>query len=267
MTGEKAGPLHLLFFENLGRCRGLNHFVSTRLGGVSGPPYESLNLGLRLGDNRERVLENRKRLASGLGVSPGDFVMPGQVHSGDVKVVSRDILISGKKEGFADTDALVTGLRGICIMILVADCVPILFFDPEKRIVGAAHAGWRGTLKSVARNTVLCMKNVFGCSPRDILAGIGPSIGPCCYEVGPEVISQAEKAFPAAKGYVVKKSGDGTGYFDLWNANISQLLEAGVPMENIELAGECTCHNSKKFFSHRCQGGRTGRFGAGVSLA
>jgi YfiH family protein len=161
---------------------------------------------------------------------------------------------------------MVTNVADICLIVLVADCVPILLFDPRKKVIGVAHAGWKGTFKYIAKNTVRTMEKAFGSSSKDIIIGIGPSIGPCCYKVGPEIISQTKDVFHAANEYIINESGDGTGYFDLQKANLKQLLHAGIEGKNIETTSICTCHNPGLFFSYRHQKGYTGRFGAGISL-
>ena len=165
------------------------------------------------------------------------------------------------------TDAMVTDVPRLCLMVLMADCVPILFFDPRKRVVGAVHAGWRGTVKLATQKTAETLKAKFDCNPTNLLVGIGPSIGPCHYEVGPEVISQVEDTFGSTDGYINDETPDGKGYFNLWEANKRQIIEAGIPPQNIEVAQICTYCNAHLFFSERHQGGRTGRFGAGIMLS
>jgi len=130
---------------------------------------------------------------------------------------------------------MVTDVKNICITILVADCVPLLFFDPQRKIIGVAHAGWRGTLRSIAANTVNTMVRTFSSLPEDIVVGIGPSIGPCCYKVGPKVISRVDDILHKREGFV-------------------------------ELARICTQENTDLFFSYRHEHGDTGRFGAGIIL-
>ena len=261
--------LHLISFRSLFRHQTIRHFVSTRTGGQSNAPYDSLNLGYHVGDNPEHVLENRKRLALAVGIPLSCFTLAKQIHSGTVAVVSEAMRGRGStkyEEAIETTDAMVTDVPGICLVILVADCVPMLFFDPVKKVIGVAHAGWKGTLQSIALHTVGAMENGFGSSPHNIIVGMGPSIGPCCYEVGPEVISHVKSAFSPSKEYLVKESKDGKGYLDLWRANLDQLLRAGIQRKNIEMAMKCTCHNPDLFFSYRHQKGGTGRFGAGISI-
>jgi YfiH family protein len=161
---------------------------------------------------------------------------------------------------------MVTDIPDTCLAVLIADCVPMVFFDPLKRVVGVAHAGWRGTLQLIASKTIRTMEKAYGSSPQDVMVGMGPSIGPCCYRVGPEVIVGVEDVFPDQKGHLLHQSEDGGRYLDLWEANLRQLVTAGVERENIEMARQCTCHNPDLFFSYRFQKGNTGRFGAGIML-
>jgi YfiH family protein len=269
MIEKYAGPLILLFFNNLLKHSTIKHFVSTRTGGFSEFPYGSLNLGLHVGDDRDTVMKNRERLAEAVGIKLDQFTIAGQIHSGNVTVVTDKLRGSGSTDqetAIADTDAMVTDTPGICLMVLVADCVPMLFFDPARRAIGVAHAGWRGTLKSVGSNTVTTMEEAFGSSAGDIMVGIGPSIGPCCYRVGPEVISQVESVFPGKNDYIVNETKEGKGYLDLWKANMEGLLQTGIKRKNIEIAERCTCHEHNLFFSYRNQMGDTGRFAAGIML-
>jgi len=269
MIEKKVDSLTVLFFENLLGQQGVRHFVSTRGSGYSKPPYDSLNLGLHVGDDPDRVLRNRERLAEAIGIQINRFTIARQIHSGNVRIISGALLGSGSTEpanGIENTDAMVTDVPDICLIILVADCVPMLFFDPIKEAIGVAHAGWRGTLYCIAQNTVRAMETAFGSSPGDIIVGIGPSIGPCCYSVGTDVISRVDTTFHTTRGLIINKSDDGTGYLDLWSANLKQLLHAGIERKNIELARICTRENPDLFFSYRHQKGDTGRFGAGITL-
>jgi len=269
MIEKKIELLDILFFKNLSACKELRHFISTRTGGFSKAPYHSLNLSFHVGDDSEKVMKNRKRLAGTIGIPLNQFTIARQIHSGNVSIISDELRGSGSTDyesAIADTDAMVTNGADICLLILVADCVPMLFFDPVQRAIGVAHAGWRGTLQLIAQKTVMVMEKAFGSTPGDIIVGIGPSIGPCCYRVGPEVISQFENTFHTTKGLIVNKSDDGTGYLNLWLANLDQLLHSGIKRSNIELARICTQDNSDLFFSYRHQQGDTGRFGAGITL-
>jgi hypothetical protein len=161
-------------------------------------------------------------------------------------------------------DAMVTNVPDICLMIQVADCVPILFYDPVKKVIAAAHAGWRGTVLKIARNTVNIMVKKYKSDPDNIYAGIGPSIGPCCYQVGHEVVHEVTRDLKNEKGLI--KIRNDLSYFDLWEANKRQIIEAGVPGSNIEVSGICTKDDCDTFFSSRAMNGMTGRFGAGIML-
>jgi YfiH family protein len=269
MIESKNSGLSVWFFESLSKAEEICHFVSIRAPGNSGPPYDSLNLSFTVGDDPKSVLKNRTRLTKALGIPLASLTTAKQIHDGHVKIVSRAMRGRGSTDyegAIGATDAMVTNVPGICLMILLADCVPILFYDPSKRVVGVAHAGWKGTLGLIARKTVAAFKEHFDCAPEDILAGIGPSIGPCCYEVGQEVITRVEHVFGNRQGYVGNESAGGKGYLDLWTANQKQLIQAGIPERNIEVARVCTYHHSNLFFSHRYEKGKTGRFGAGIFI-
>jgi YfiH family protein len=264
---EYGNSLRLLHFENISKYPAVVHFVSTRAGGHSSPPFDSLNLGLHVGDNPGAVRRNRQRLASILDIKIDDFVLCQQVHGNSVKVVSRVTAVSEgiKKPLFAGRgDAMVTEEPGLCLMILIADCVPVLFSDSTRGVVAIAHAGWRGTVRGAARRTVQVLLDHFGCSENNIKVGIGPSIGPCCYEVGPEVIEAVKSELERADDLIIAEAPGGKGLLDLWEANKRQLLEQGIPERNIETARLCTRCNSHLFFSYRYHGIKSGRIAAGI---
>lgn len=254
-------PTHTLAFccfENLSGCGGLLHFISTRMGGASSSPYDSLNLAFHVGDDPSKVLENRRRLAQAAEISPEQITTARQVHGGKVVKVTQGQKGRGALDpdsALGPADGLITDCPGACLTVLTADCVPLLFFDPKKKAIGAAHAGWRGTLEGIAKNTVRALEEIFGCRPKDILASLGPAIGPCCYEVGPEVASRFGSSFL-----------NGKNRLDLWKANESQLLEAGIPEKNIENSELCTSCHAESFFSVRAQKGATGRFASAILL-
>ncbi|MGQ3684116.1 MAG: peptidoglycan editing factor PgeF [Candidatus Loosdrechtia sp.] len=269
MIKKSIDSVPLLFFKNLSKNREIKHFVSTRIGGFSNQPYHSLNLGFHTGDNPAAVLKNRKQLALMLGVPLHNFVTAKQVHGSQIRIITR----GSRGQGAFDydtatplTDAMVTDVTNIVLMVLQADCVPVLLFDARRKVIGIIHAGWKGTVKKISKDTILVLKEKFGCLPADILAGIGPSIGPCCYEIGPEIIAEISNVFYLKSKCRNQNTASGKNFFDLWKANKMQLMEAGVPEENIETAGICTYCNHHLFFSHRnCTTG-TGRFGAGIML-
>jgi YfiH family protein len=263
---ETGSSLGLIKFENLGRISNLAHFITTRSGGVSLPPYDSLNLGLHTNDNSDHVLINRALLAEAAGIEKELFLYASQVHSGDVKIIDSTAMENGVLSQNPRTDATITALPGICLMVMVADCVPIILFDPVKRVSAVIHAGWRGTVHQISTNTIHSMVEHFGCKPSDIIAGIGPSIGPCCYEVGEDVRDFIVQSFGTTEGYLIRKNDSLKPHFDLWYANRKQLTDTGVKLQNIETAELCTRCHPGIFFSSRASGGITGRFAAGICI-
>jgi len=258
--------LPLFRFENLSGISNLAHFITTRSGGVSLPPYNSLNLGLHTNDNPVHVLTNRKLLVVKTGIAEDRFLYASQVHSGDVKIIDKTAIEKGVLSNNPRTDATITNMTGICLMVMVADCVPILLFDPVKRVSAVVHAGWRGTVHKITSNTIRSMADHFGCHPANILGGIGPSIGPCCYEVGEDVKEFVTQSFGTTEGYLVQENPVSKPHFDLWYANNKQLTDNGVKPENIEMSELCTRCHSDIFFSSRASGGITGRFAAGICM-
>ena len=237
-----------------------------RDGGISESPYGTLNLGLHVEDKSEAVLENRRRLADALAVEPASFVIPRQIHQGRVTTITSVDRGRGAKaaeDAIPDTDALITEDRDVMLAVMLADCVPVILFDPLTPAIGVAHAGWGGTVHHIVRNTVEAMRSTFGTDPKRLLAGIGPSIGPDSYEVGTDVAEHAEAEFPDAG--VVRAKGDGKFLFDLWAGNQVDLVAAGVPAGNIEVAEIDTYQNVDRFFSDRRQR-PTGRFFAVAML-
>ena len=209
-------PLSTFRFQNLSKQSGIDHFVSTRIGGLSSPPYESLNLGFHVEDNAKTVLKNRERLATNLGIPLSDFTIPKQIHSGTVTIATEAMRGYGAADlntAVEATDAMITDVPRLCLTVLAADCVLVLFFDPEKKVIAAVHAGWRGTVKLAAQQTAETLRQKFNCNLTNVLVGIGPSIGPCHYEVGPEVITQVEDTFGSTDGYINNESPNGKGYF------------------------------------------------------
>jgi polyphenol oxidase len=226
---------------------GLPHGFTTRQGGVSDAPFATLNLGLGVGDDPAAVGENWRRLAAASGLA---FARVCQVH-GDRVVRARR-----PSEPLEEADGVVSAEPGLAACVSVADCVPILLATPDGRAVAALHAGWRGTLARVARRGVEALAPESGGGPCALLAVIGPSIGPCCYEVSPPLAAH----FVAEFGASVVREGPRGPHLDLWEANRRALLEAGL--QSVEVLGRCTSCEPGRFFSHRGQASRTGRMAA-----
>lgn len=250
-------------FNSLSKHRSINHFITTK-----NPNYSnSFSLSLSSVENTEPIIKNRELLAKELNIPVTNFAFQQQEHTSNVTVVENNL--SGKSfykhsDGFPDNDAMITAEKNICLMIMGADCVPIMFYDPVKKVIGAAHAGWRGTVKNIASETVKRMQQEFGCLLSDILAGIGPSIGPDNYEVDEPVYNAFKKQFEYADELFRKTENQGKYYLDLWSANLMQLIASGLEKEHIEISGICTFENNSSFFSARK--GDLGRFAAGIMM-
>lgn len=253
----------LWHFDMLDRQKDILHYISSRTGGVSKDMYASFNQSYTAGDRRENVTENRRLLAMELGITPGMLLFPGQTHTANIRVIRKHSAIN---ERITETDALVTNLPEVCVSVLTADCVPLLLYDPESRVVAAAHAGWKGTVQSIALKTVEVMMELFGSKAAHILAGIGPSIGPENYQIGETVISAVHQNENIHAGTTLKSQPSGKALFNLWEANRQQLLIGGLRKENIELAGICTFESHQTFFSARRLGNPCGRFATGMMI-
>ena len=246
---------------------GIKHGMSSRLGGTSAHPFTSLNLGLHTGDDDKKVIANRQLFCQGVGVVPGDIVTAEQSHTDRIVVVTKEHIGKGAKkysEAIRTTDALITNVSAIPLMLFFADCVPVLFFDPVQKVIGIAHAGWKGTMDAIAQKTILSMQTHFGTNPEQCLVGIAPSIGPCCYEVDDGVVSRLKEKFEYWEELVHPHGYK--WYLDLWQANRLQLQQIGVQEKNIVISQVCTACNKDVFFSYRAEDGCTGRMGAVIVL-
>jgi YfiH family protein len=247
-------------FKCLDEQSGLRHAVFTRAGGVSPDPWASLNQGGTVGDDREHVIENRRRAFEAMELEVSSIFDVWQVHGIDYICATQPRPLD---EPHKKADIILTQKTDITLFMRFADCVPILFFDPVTRGIALSHAGWQGTVQKVPMHTVEAMRSQFGSKPSDIIACIGPSIGPDHYEVRYDVIGQVENAFgPRSKELL--PGHDGKTYFNLWKANEITLLESGV--SKIEIAGICTACHTEDWYSHRAELGKTGRFGALITL-
>jgi YfiH family protein len=269
MTFQSTRQISPFFYRLFGRHPHVVHLVSTRHGGISESPYQSLNFGFITEDSPSAVIENRIRLCQSIRVNPRALTIAEQVHE------SRVATVQGWDRGkggldlasrLPRTDAMITNLPQTPLMVLIADCVAVGLYDPVQRAVGIAHAGWRGTAAGITRKTVEEMSTEYGSRPEDMLAGISPSIGPCCYEVGPDVISAFDASYPEAGSHFFSNWHEDRSRLDLWQANRWQLIEAGLRNANIEIAGQCTACHTDMFYSHRAENGRTGRLGALIML-
>jgi YfiH family protein len=237
--------------------------VTTRRGGVSGGPYESLNLGLHVDDVESNVLENRRRAAGALGADLGDLVFCEQAHGRQVRVVTRSDRGKGahdRADAIQATDALVTAEPNVALVVMVADCVPIVLYDPVGHVLACVHAGWRGTVARVCEATVQVMASL-GSRPGDLIAGMGPAIAPDRYQVGAEVKEAAAEALGVHAPDALRPDRSGKWLFDLWRANRLVLEESGVLARNIHVSRTPTGSGAGLFFSDR-EARPCGRFAA-----
>lgn len=245
----------------------LVHAVTTRLGGVSQPPHDTLNLSWSRPDAAAAVLENRRRLCRALEIPLEHVVQAGQIHGVGVRAITaaeRGAGAFSRTTLLPAADALITNVPDVYLLACFADCTPLLCFDPVRRAVGVAHAGWRGTVAHMGAALLAGLTAHYGSDPADVRIVIGPAAGPCCYAVGHEVVTAASAAFPERPELLHERQGQ--IFFDLWAANRHSLLSAGAQPEHIAISGHCTIHQAEQFFSHRATSGLTGRFAAVIGL-
>ncbi len=238
---------------------GAPHGFTTRLGGVSQGDLESLNLGAHRGDAPENVVENYGILGRALGFDPNHLVLTRQIHSDQIRVVTRQDHLGFDHGLYPACDGLITRDPGTALVVFTADCTPILLWDSVTGAVGAVHAGWRGTADNIAGKAVEKMVSEFGCKPQNIHAAIGPNIGACCFETDAEVPQALCATFgEAAAAHISRRNGK--FYPDLKKINALALQNAGVTQ--IDLSSDCTMCQPHRFWSHRVHGDRRGAQGA-----
>lgn len=245
----------------------VRHGFSTRIGGVSAPPFDSMNLSFTRGDDDAAVTENYIRFCTAVGVSAQNLVLSAQTHGTALHYATE----SDRGNGFCrpntllDIDGLFTDRPDVVLCTHYADCVPLFFLDPVKKAVALSHAGWRGTVADIAGKTVRRLQDAFGSNPSTLLVGIGPSIGGCCFEVDSPVY-EAFSALSLTDGWLTQTTPD-KYRIDLWQVN-RQLLEcAGVAPQNISVSGHCTHCRPDEFWSHRTTGATRGSLAAMLSVS
>lgn len=269
MNVKEAGEVTYLTYPAFEKLEGIIHGFSTRLGGVSRGIYSSMNLSFTRGDEEEAVKENYRRIAQAIGFRTDDIVTSDQTHTANVRKVTEADRGKGitVPRDYQDVDGMVTNVPGLVLTTFYADCVPLYFADPVKRVIGLSHSGWRGTVAKIGKVTVEKMKEEYGCHPEDILAAIGPSICQDCYEVSEDVIEEFKTAFAGEyqeRLYYKKKNGK--YQLNLWETNRLIFLEAGIPEANISMPGICTYCNPEFLFSHRASHGKRGNLAAFLGL-
>lgn len=264
---NKIGALQYITFPKLEATGVVRHTFSTRLGGVSTGECSSMNLSFNRNDPRENVIVNYRILCGAVGIDTDNLVLSHQTHTNNVLCVTKADCGTGvTKPSFKDVDGLITNQSGVALVTQYADCTPLLFCDPVKRVIATSHAGWRGTVKLIGRVTVEKMVSEFDCNPKDIIAGIGPCIGKCCYEIDDPVYNEFIKlSFLELDKIIFPKNG-GKYMLDLVEANRQILVNAGIKSENIDCSDICTCCNADKLHSHRATKGKRGNLAAIIEL-
>jgi YfiH family protein len=258
MKFTKKNGVSFYQFENLAACSGVDHRIFTRNGGSSRPPYASLNVGLGIGDVPQNVLDNRALISRFMAA--GQLVFARQVHGREIAVLrrgseDRDAAVAAGSD-IAIADALVTDIDGRNLVIQSADCQAVLLYDPGRRVIANIHTGWRGSVQNIIGRTIKAMAKLFGCRSDRIIAGIGPSLGPCCAEFI-HYATEIPRKFWRYRGL--------NNHFDFWSLSRDQLSEAGVNEVNVENSGICTRCHTDDFFSYRAEK-TTGRFAAVIGL-
>jgi len=248
LISKQKNSLTFFQFPNLAECADIQHGIFTRKGGRSKAPFHGLNVSFSAGDADTAVRQNRFLISQCMGETPLVFVR--QVHGTDVARIRDDTPLS------QPADAMITDMPGRCLVIQVADCQAVLMYDPVRRVVANVHSGWRGSIHNIIGKTLRVMKAEFGCDPCDVIAGIGPSLGPCCAE-----FIHFQKEIPE----IFWKYKDPADHFDFWAISRDQLVSEGVPGSNIHTSGLCAKCRTDLFFSYRGER-TTGRFAALIGL-
>lgn len=264
---EKNGVTYLTFplFEKAG----VRHGFSTRLGGVSVGDCATMNLSFSRGDDESAVLENHRLFAIAVGYDVANLVLSDQIHETVIRKVDESDCGKGvlRESDIIGVDGLITNEEKVVLMTFFADCVPLFFYDPVNRAIGASHSGWRGTVKRIGARTVEAMGREFGTKPEELLAVVGPSICQDCYEVSEDVAEAFYQEFDSSywNELLIKKP-EHKYQLNLWRANEIILHEAGIPSEHVQVSGLCTCCNPKLLFSHRASRGKRGNLAGVITL-
>ena len=263
---RQQGELEYLVFPKLEETGVVEHLFTTRTGGVSSGIYSTMNLSFSRGDDPECVRENYRRIGEVLGTDPEHMVASKQTHTTNIRLATEADLGNGitGPSAYDDVDGLATDIPGIALVTFYADCVPLYFVDPVKKAIGLAHSGWRGTVAGMGACMVQFMREHFHSDPKDLIVAIGPSICVDCYEVSEEVAEQFREGFP--EDVLQPGKAEGKYQLDLWKANESILLKAGILPEHLTVTDVCTCHNPEYLFSHRASHGQRGNLAAFLML-
>lgn len=256
----KCGDRHYLKSNYLSENEVVHGFTSAQ-GGVSRGRICGFNLGFRVKDDENAVRENYRLLAEDLGIYLDRTVLAKQTHTKNIRIVTEADAGKGivRDSDIEDTDGLVCNIPNMALVVFSADCIPILMYDRKSRAVAAVHSGWRGTVQRIGSAAVEAMEENFGSRPSDIIAAIGPGIGPCCFEFGEDAQNYFDRK------YLTEREG-GKFLVNIWEMNRDILIESGLQTQNIDLSGVCTVCNSDKYYSYRTHKDKTGRQAAVIML-
>lgn len=261
------GDLTYLVFTPWEQDERMIHCFTTRYGGVSEGDLTSLNLGFNRGDEKERVVENYRRVCKALDVEPESIVISKQVHETHIAKVTKAHRGNGltRPNEWESVDGIYTNCKDVTLVTHYADCVPLFFYAPEYGMIGMAHAGWRGTVQKIGEKMLETWYKEEGIPKDKVQVAIGPSIGACHFEVGDEVVKAFKEAFEETD-FISYNETTHKAHIDLWACNKQVLMEAGMLEEHIIVAEICTCCQDQVFFSHRKSAGKRGTLGAFMAL-
>lgn len=260
-TSFHEGKVPYFTSRQLDKIDFITHAFSTRLGGVSSGQYESMNLSYTVGDDERNVRENFNIFGNAIRILPANMVYSKQTHTTNVLKITKDHLGMGiyRDRDFDNIDGLITNEPGICLVTSYADCVPLYIVDPVNKAIGLSHSGWKGTVGDIASVTVNKMAEEYSSNPNDLIVFIGPSICQGCYEIGEDVAEHfAVKYGPNVFDKILYPKENGKFHLNLWQANVTNFINAGVKENNISITDICTCHNPNVLFSHRASKGKRG---------
>ena len=261
--------LPLIKFNSFEKIPFIEHGFTTRLGGVSTGIFSSLNLSFARGDNEENVMENYRIIAEKIGYDVSRFVTSHQTHTTNIRIISSEDKGKGiiKTRDYQDVDGLMTNEKGIVLFTYYADCVPLYFADPVKKVIALSHSGWKGTVNRMGQVTIDKMVSEYGCSRSDIICAVGPSICRQCYEVSKDVADAVKAEFTNEEvEEFLDDKGNDKYQLDLWKVNEIILLNSGITGEHIENRRICTCCNNDILFSHRGLYGKRGNLAAFMAI-
>lgn len=253
-------------FPKLEKTGLVRHIFSTKIGGVSPFPFGPMNMSFNH-DQKENVTKNYELLCDCVGIDTTHLVLSKQTHTNNVMIVNKSHCGTGyTKDSFEDIDGLITGESGVALVTQYADCTPLIFCDPVKKVIATSHSGWRGTVQGIGKVTVEKMVNEFGSNPKDIIACIGPCIQKCCYEVDTPVLEAFQQLKYLDLSKIFTDKGGGKYLLDMVEANKQILINAGIKEENMDIADLCTNCNADSLHSHRATKGQRGTIGVIIEL-